>query len=357
MAGKRIDINNCSVFRSDGSGNRDPNGTTLTVYIEAEAVGTGASIASISASADSATLALTNNDYTIWTGHTFATSSEYEVTVTAVSDDGTYDETVTLEVPKGTATSGRKLGEIGLMALWDKIKNLVRTHIHSNASSAEAGFMSSDDKDKLDSIAYGTTSTAASTGTKVVTASGFKLQTGSQIDVKFTVTNTASVGNLKLNVNSTGAIAIKYRGANLPSADTLTAGRVYRFVYDGTNYELVGDLDTAGSVTNLDLGQGYGLCQSAAATVPKVVGMPGYQKVNNGIIAVKFTNAVPASATINVQQTGVSDIYHKGAAIAAGVINAGDTAVFMYDGTNYKLIAVDSWGDEITTAWIDANLV
>lgn len=93
-------------------------------------------------------------------------------------------------------------------------------------------------------IHYGTCSTTASTATKEVSCTGFTLTTGSWIAVKFSVTNSAAVANLKLSVNGTTATAIKYKGGNLPSAGTLAAGKVYLFVYDGTNYELIGDLDT-----------------------------------------------------------------------------------------------------------------
>lgn len=96
---------------------------------------------------------------------------------------------------------------------------------------------------------YGTCGTAAATGAKTVDCTGFTLATGARIAIKFTVTNTAAPANLTLNVNSTGAKAIKYRGANLTSAAILTASRVYEFVYDGTNYELVGDLDTNSTYT------------------------------------------------------------------------------------------------------------
>jgi len=91
---------------------------------------------------------------------------------------------------------------------------------------------------------YGTCSTAAATTAKVVSCTGFSLVTGARIIVKFTVTNTGAVASLTLNVNSTGAKSIKYRNGNLPSVGTLAANRMYEFVYDGTYYQLVGDLDT-----------------------------------------------------------------------------------------------------------------
>jgi hypothetical protein len=45
-----------------------------------------------------------------------------------------------------------------------------------------------------------------------------------------------------LNVNSTGAKPIYYRGAAI-TAGYLAAKRVYEFRYDGTNWELVGDIN------------------------------------------------------------------------------------------------------------------
>lgn len=59
--------------------------------------------------------------------------------------------------------------------------------------------------------------------------------------VRFTVTNTAA--NPTLNVNGTGAKAIRYRNAAI-SAGYLAANRTYMFVYDGSYWQLVGDLDT-----------------------------------------------------------------------------------------------------------------
>ena len=88
---------------------------------------------------------------------------------------------------------------------------------------------------------FGSCSTAAGTAAKVVSCSGFALHAGSKITVKFTVTNTAA--NPTLNVNNTGAKAIYYRGSVI-STGYLASGRVYTFVYDGTNYELIGDINT-----------------------------------------------------------------------------------------------------------------
>lgn len=88
---------------------------------------------------------------------------------------------------------------------------------------------------------YGACSTAAGTKAKVVSCAGFALITGAEITVKFTVTNTAA--SPTLNVNSTGAKSIYYKGAAI-TAGYLAANKIYKFVYDGSYWQLVGDVDT-----------------------------------------------------------------------------------------------------------------
>lgn len=97
-------------------------------------------------------------------------------------------------------------------------------------------------------VHYTTCSTAAETVDKVVTLDNFVLTTGAKLYIRFTVTNTAA--SPTLNVNSTGAKPIQYRNAAI-SAGYLAANRTYCFIYDGSSYELVGDIniDTNTKVT------------------------------------------------------------------------------------------------------------
>lgn len=90
-------------------------------------------------------------------------------------------------------------------------------------------------------VQYSTCSTAAATVAKTAALTGFVLATGAAVMIRFAVTNTAA--NPTLNVNNTGAKAIRYRNAAI-SAGYLAANRTYMFVYDGTYWQLVGDLDT-----------------------------------------------------------------------------------------------------------------
>lgn len=101
---------------------------------------------------------------------------------------------------------------------------------------------------------YTTSSTAADVANKTAILANFQLTTGSIVYLRFISTNTAS--NPTLNVNSTGSKPIQYRGAAV-EAGTLAAGRTYCLVYDGTAYQIVGDLDTGlTDITLADVGAG-----------------------------------------------------------------------------------------------------
>ena len=93
-------------------------------------------------------------------------------------------------------------------------------------------------KDRLKSY-YGTCETAAGTQAKVVTCSGFKLETGAKISVKFTNAQTYN-GTATLNVNSTGAKNITRVGTTTTTRYYWTAGEIVDFVYDGTNFVMEG---------------------------------------------------------------------------------------------------------------------
>lgn len=219
---------------------------------------------------------------------------------------------------------------------------------YSVATQSASGLVSSSDKTKLDftNIAYCTCSTAAATSAKVATIDGnsnFSLQKGAIAIIKFSATNTAS--GCTLNVGNTGAKSIWYSTAVYTSTSSQICGYANRtlvYVYDGTYWVwLFGGYDANTIYSNATLGQGYGTCATAATTTAKIVTLSSYALVVGGIVSVKFTYAVPTSATLNINNKGAKAIFHRGAAIAAGVINAGDIATFIYDGTQYHLISLD----------------
>ena len=141
---------------------------------------------------------------------------------------------------------------------------------------------------------FGTCSTAAGTAAKTVTltAGTFALGTGARVLVKFTVTNTAA--NPTLNVGGTGAKAIQYRGSAI-STGYLAANRTYEFVYDGTNYQLVGDINTD---TNNATAQNI---STADNTYPILLGNTANATANIGNKATLFGSGIkanPSTSTI-----------------------------------------------------------
>lgn len=190
-------------------------------------------------------------------------------------------------------------------------------------------------------LPYGVCSTDATTAAKTVTVDNFSLETGATVIVRFYNSDGVS-GASTLNVNGTGAKTMIYdnlshAGNFLTYYKDWTEESIQMFTYDGTYWVA----PTPKTYTNASLGQGYGTCSTAASTTAKVVSLSGYSLVTGGIVSVKFTYAVPASATMNINSTGAKSIYYSGAAITAGIIRAGDTATFIYYGGKYHLLAID----------------
>lgn len=127
-------------------------------------------------------------------------------------------------------------------------------------------------------------------------------------------------------------------GVKTTSTVTSTTGLTACPIISGVPYYK----DTNNTYTNATLGQGYGTCATAAATTAKAVTLSNYTLITGGIVAVKFTYDVPASATLNINSKGAKAIYYKGAAITADVIKAGDVATFIYNGSQYHLLSIDT---------------
>jgi hypothetical protein len=89
------------------------------------------------------------------------------------------------------------------------------------------------------------------------------------------------------------------------------------------------------------IGLGTGVCSTAATTAAKTAAISNFILFNNGIVSIRFTNAVSVpSATLNISGTGAKPIYIGGIALQPGVIRPGMTAVMQYDGTNWNIIAL-----------------
>lgn len=172
---------------------------------------------------------------------------------------------------------------------------------------------------------YGTCSTAAGTAAKTVTLANFVLATGAEVTVRFTVTNTAS--SPTLNVNGTGAKPIQYRNAAI-SAGYLAANRVYKFVYDGGAWELVGDINidtnttyAAATTSNLGLvkiGTNLSVSSGTVSVASASTSAKGVVQLSSATNSTSTTLAATASA--------VKAAYDKGAAAQTAAASAQSAA-------------------------------
>lgn len=198
-------------------------------------------------------------------------------------------------------------------------------------------------------LPYFVCDTAADTAAKTIDADGFELKEGMPILVKFTNANSAS--SPTLNIGGTGAKPLYRYGTTAMSTGTTTtgwvAGAVMLLVYDGDGDGWVRDYWNNTTYSNASLGNGYATCSTAEATTAKTASLSSYSLTTGGTVAVKFTNAVPANATLNVNSKGAKAVYFRGAKITAGVIKKGDIATFLYNGSYYHLIAIDRWQNDI----------
>ena len=173
----------------------------------------------------------------------------------------------------------------------------------------------------VNTLPYNTCSIAADTATKTVDAGTFSLETGAMVVVKFTNTNTAA--NPTLNVSSTGAKAIYYNGAAITSG-YLKANRVYTFVYNGTQWDLIGDIDTD-SDTDTKVTQSASSTSSTTVYPVILAYSSSTSKVTNTVnkSANLVYTPVTASGGLNIKNTTASSSKTTGALIVAGGVGVG----------------------------------
>ena len=123
------------------------------------------------------------------------------------------------------------------------------------------------------------------------------------------------------------------------SSDTYTKSQVY--TKTETDTKLNGKANASNS-------NGIGICSTAESTTAKVVSITNYSQTTGCLAVVKFTYAIPASSTLNINSLGAKPIYFMGSAITSGIIIANDVVTFLYDGSKYNLLSIDRWGKLIS---------
>ena len=158
------------------------------------------------------------------------------------------------------------------------------------------------------SKAYGLCETAAGTAAKTVEMTGFSLEKGITIHVKFTNTNT--VANPTLNVNSQGAKAIMRYGTTAPSTSVGTswsAGSVVSFTYDGTYWQMndysMYDTDTKNTAGATDTSSKIFLVGATAQTANPQTYSDDQVYTTNGTLTTNKVQVGVGQATMEYNNT------------------------------------------------------
>ena len=156
---------------------------------------------------------------------------------------------------------------------------------------------------------YGTCATARATARKVVSDADqtFQLYEGVLVFIKFT--NANGKANPTLNINGTGAHAIRRYGTTAPStsrASSWNAGSVVALIYDGTAYQMVGWINTTYSAISQ---------ANIEATRGTSSGLITGQRFTQGFDArfpTAFSNALTKSAIYSVLGADTEKTVHLG---------------------------------------------
>ena len=173
---------------------------------------------------------------------------------------------------------------------------------------------------------YDTCYTASDTAEKTVSVKGFVLETGARVTVNFLESNTAA--NPTLNVHNgsayTGAKAIMYRGTSSVSGSSdyyrWQAGDIVDFIYDGTNWVMVG-------------WQTYAYHAESASTATSATSSTYATHLRystTSLLTASDTSTVTSSATIRPSSNGESSLgspSYKWGTVYANFIGSSDYPV------------------------------
>ena len=286
-------------------------------------------------------------------------NSDTKVTQTLVAADNTSTYPILL-APTGQTATATTTANFVTGATYKPSTNTLTVNVSGDAATASAAKSGSALETAINGKAASGHVHGNVTSDGAITASGVTIANGDALTivdssasgklVKSSVTFDGSTTTQALTKAGTWATFNNYShpttsgNKHIPSGGS--SGQFLGWSADGTAAWVANpNTDT---VDPAKLGSGYGTCDTAAATTAKVGTLTNYVLRIGGHVSVKFTYAVPASATLNINSAGAKAIYYRGAAITAGVIGAGDIATFVYDGTQYLLLSIDSGEQEMT---------
>ena len=286
-----------------------------------------------------------------------------------------------------SAIQGVKLAGAGSALTPDSNKVVtIPNAVATGATGATNGLMSADDKKKLSGIAVGAeVNQNAFSNVKVgstTVAADSKTDT-LELVASGATTITPDANNDKITISSTDqsvtAVGYHYTPATDSSAEKdASGGTATQLPTSSSTGSLVQvvtgvKMDAKGHVTgvvskglwspnttysNESLGNGYGTCATEEATAAKVVTFSGYTLVKNSYVSIKFTYGLCANATLNINGKGAKNIFINGVAVTATtakMVKAGDTATFVYDGTQYHFLGTDRMEKDAVTGFSNSG--
>lgn len=173
-------------------------------------------------------------------------------------------------------------------------------------------------------IRYGVCSTGGGTVAKTVTVTPTltQLTEGILVYVKFDNANT--VANPTLNVNGTGAYAIKRYGTTAPStsaASSWNAGSVCALMYDGTYWQMIGFLNTTYSgMTDAEYQAGTSTTNRLITPARLKAAIQYWAMPVNTIVTGSYVYNGEATATITITDSAVNGKTH----VICGAQDAGN---------------------------------
>ena len=176
-------------------------------------------------------------------------------------------------------------------------------------------------------------STSAAAIAKVTTGGeGTFRYTGQVVSVIFANANTAAAPTL--NVNGTGAAAIRdFRTNAAPAAGTMGA-QVHYFRYNGSHWVLMDPIGANNS----------GTCATTGSTAGKTISLSGFTLTTGQVVSVIFTNNNTATTpTLNVNSTGAKPIvdWRTGATpspVGLWGLFANTRFMFEYNGSQWVML-------------------
>lgn len=151
----------------------------------------------------------------------------------------------------------------------------------------------------------------------------------------YTGTNPSPHSTIQTTVDTTSSSS-PYAGGSFTAIDNVTR--------DPNGHVTKINTKTVTIPSNAKNGFAYATCSTESSiTIKEAILVSGSFAIGaNGYISVKFTNAVLSGSSLKVGNTSEKAILNNGDAIKSGIINAGDTATFIYDGSYYQLVSVSN---------------